>query len=169
MKNLKTISAVIAIVICNVSVKAQVEDSTNVVSRTIILKPHSVSPSTYKNNETFEFDLEPTTPLANMYGEDSTIVLADGTVMFVFPPNKHEVYNYNDITEIKIEEKGMYDKHKKVFVFKADQIEFTIHDDTQSKRIQLHLNRLPQSEKKLTYDLEYLLNIRKFYGSCCWN
>ena len=169
MKNLKTISAVIAIVICNASVQAQVEDYTNVISRTIILKPNSVSPSVYKNNETFEFDLQSTTPLPNMYGEDSTIVLVDGTVSFVFPPNGHEVYTYSDITQIKIEEKGMYDKHKKVFVFKAEQVQFSIHDGERTVCIQLDLNELPKNSKKLTYDLENLLSIRKFYGSSCCN
>lgn len=166
MKTLKTISAVIAIVICNVSIKAQVEDSTNVVSRTIILKPHDIVSNVYKNNDVFEFELETTIPLANMYGYDSVIVY-DNEQMFVFPPNRNEIYTYQDIVEVKMEEKGMYDKHKKEFVFKTEQIEFTVRDRNSSKRIQLDLNRL--KDKNQTYDWEDLLSIRKFYGFYCCN
>lgn len=55
-----------------------------------------------------------TLPLANEWGEDSTITLADGTIEYVYPPRDTLWYMSEDIVQYRIKEDWFFDKERSV-------------------------------------------------------
>ncbi len=57
---------------------------------------------------------QPTRALSNMYGEDSTIMLADGTIEYVYPPRDTIWIMSRDIVQYRIKEDWFLDKERSV-------------------------------------------------------
>lgn len=57
---------------------------------------------------------ESTTPLSNIYGEDSTITLADGTIQNVYPKRDKSWYVSKDIIQYRLKEDWFFDKERSV-------------------------------------------------------
>ncbi len=57
------------------------------------------------------FGPQSTRPLANQYGEDSTVIWADGTVSYVYPPRNYEWYRDSEIIKYKVRLKILVKKN----------------------------------------------------------
>jgi gliding motility associated protien GldN len=57
---------------------------------------------------------EQTKPLANVYGEDSTITLLDGTIQMVYPPRDTTWLVSKDIVQYRLKEDWFFDKERSV-------------------------------------------------------
>jgi gliding motility associated protien GldN len=57
---------------------------------------------------------EPTTPLSNDFGEDSTIILFDGTIEYVYPPRDTTWFMSQDIVQYRMKEDWFFDKERSV-------------------------------------------------------
>ena len=75
-------------------------------------------------NEDYTLLEESTTPLANMYGEDSTVTLNDGNISFIYPPSKEFKFSSKDVVEIRMKEDRILNKETNQYVYVP--IEFSI-------------------------------------------
>jgi gliding motility associated protien GldN len=57
---------------------------------------------------------QPTTPLSNDYGEDSTITLVDGTIEYVYPDRDTSWFMSQDIVQYRLKEDWFFDKQRSV-------------------------------------------------------
>ncbi|MES2800778.1 MAG: gliding motility protein GldN [Bacteroidota bacterium] len=57
---------------------------------------------------------ESTVPLANFYGEDSTLTLEDGTITYVYPPRDSTWFVSKDVIQYRIKEDWFFDKERSV-------------------------------------------------------
>ncbi len=129
------------------------------------------TPVIYNMNATnklnrFEMEIESTTPLANMYGEDSVVTLADGSISFVFPPMKKYSLNFSEVSEIRIQEQRVLDTGTNSYTYQPVTIAFCL----KSNGKEYELFRVDFDEligalnAKESYDWVEVLTQKKYTG-----
>ena len=81
----------------------------------------------------FEISFPSILPIANMYGEDSVITFADGTVQLVYPAPKVYVFPSKECDEIRIKEERTYNKSTMKYEFKPVGLSFYFKGDKYSR------------------------------------
>ena len=92
----------------------------------------------YKNtlfNYLGSLGAESTTPLANIYGEDSTIVDADGNTAFVYPPRDTTWILSKDVVQYRLKEDWFFDKERSVLDVRIIAIAPVVYSMDDEKQI----------------------------------
>ncbi len=119
-------------------------------------------------NDYFEISVPSTLPIANMYGEDSVITLADGTVQNVYPEPKVYVFPSKECDEIRIKEDRIFNKSTKKYEFKPVGLSFYFKGDKYSRgneKFWVDLNELfSQLDDKNKYPWYNSIKNQKYSG-----
>jgi hypothetical protein len=83
----------------------------------------------------FKIYHESTSPLINVYGEDSTIMYDGSTILAVYPPKKYYYINIDEIDEIRIKESRVFDKKIDEFKFIPTGLSFSMNHDGYRKEL----------------------------------
>lgn len=92
----------------------------------------------YKNtlfNYLGSLGAEPTTPLSNIYGEDSTIVDADGNTAFVYPARDTTWILSKDVVQYRLKEDWFFDKERSVLDVRIIAIAPVVYSMDDEKQI----------------------------------
>ncbi len=76
-----------------------------------------------------------TTPLANMYGEDSVIYLPDGTTEYVYPARDTMWFLSQDVVQYRLKEDWFFDKERSVLDVRILGIAPVIYDKDETGQI----------------------------------
>lgn len=76
-----------------------------------------------------------TTPLANMYGEDSVIYLPDGTTEYVYPARDTSWFLSQDVVQYRLKEDWFFDKERSVLDVRILGIAPVIYDKDETGQI----------------------------------
>ncbi len=82
-----------------------------------------------------KLDQPSTTPLTNIYGEDSVVVSSDGTIEYVYPPRDTLWILSKDIIQYHIKEDWFFDKERSVMDVRIIAIAPVVYETDESGQI----------------------------------